>query len=85
MKAVLFLLLALGAAFASACRNYDTCQCLNSAGNTDDTATSTVCKANDGTADGDRCHGGDFIDDCSWDDFCALAGTVGYYSNCFKH
>jgi hypothetical protein len=85
MKAALFLLLALGAAFASACRGYDSCQCLHAAGNADDTATKTVCTANDGTLNGGLCFGGNFMDDCNWDDFCALAGGVGYYSNCFKH
>jgi hypothetical protein len=42
MKAILFLLLALEAASASACANYQYCNCLNADGTQNDTATQTI-------------------------------------------
>ena len=83
MKPVLFLLL-LGAAFATACHNYDSCQCVGSDGTANDTATNTVCSADDGTGDG-LCYGAGDMDNCHWRDFCTLAGATGADSSCFRH
>ena len=83
MKAGLFLLLALRAAFASACHQpYKSCQCLDRDGTLNITATTTVCTADDGTGANNLCYGGDFMGNCDWDDFCTLAGSG--YSNCFR-
>jgi hypothetical protein len=81
MKAALFLLLALGAAFASACDNYQSCQCVGSNGSANDSATDVVCNSmNDGqiisTGNGNQCQGGEDLNNCDWDDFCALAQSV---------
>jgi hypothetical protein len=89
MKAAPFLLLALGAAFTSACSDkYQTCQCIGSNGNQNSTATDIVCKAMDSgqivnNGNGDECQGGEVMNNCDWDDFCALAQWVSSsYSSC---
>jgi hypothetical protein len=83
MKAVPFLLLALGAAFASACHNYDSCQCVGSDGTANDTATANVCNAVGGSGTS-LCYSGEDMDNCHWKDFCALAGATGSDSSCFR-
>jgi hypothetical protein len=57
MKGILFLLLTLGAAFASACHNYYSCQCVNSDGTPNNAATNNVCNAVGGNGNG-LCYGG---------------------------
>ena len=89
MKAALFLLLALGAAFASACDNFQSCQCVGSNRNSNDSATNTVCNAmNSGqivnNGNGNECQGGEDLNNCDWDDFCALAQSVdSAYALCY--
>ena len=88
MKAALFLLLALGAAFASACADkYNTCQCIGTNSQQNSSATDDVCKSfNYGqivSGNGDECQGGEDMNNCHWDDFCALAqGVLPAYSSC---
>ena len=87
MKAALFLLLALGAAFASACADYTSaCQCVGSDAKPNNTATDLVCNSmNSGQIISyggyDQCWHGEVLNNCRWDDFCALA-KGGTYSEC---
>ena len=89
MKAALFLLLALGAAFASTCDNFQSCQCVGNSGSANDTATTIVCNSMESgqiisTTNGNQCQGGENLNNCDWDDFCALAQSVGSaYAWCY--
>jgi hypothetical protein len=89
MKAMSFLLLALGAASASACHQYRFCTCLNSDGQQNDTVTGTAC--NDygkemylvpGPSSGhQQCtseHSADIgMDNCHWKKLCGYFGATG--------
>jgi hypothetical protein len=94
MKATPFLLLALRVSFASACQHYKFCHCLDSNGNPDNNATTTICEGErhgaslqldqyeygDGT-NNKECFNGCF-DNCSWRRDCQSVGATGSDSSC---
>ena len=97
MKAMLFLLLALRASFASACAHYSYCHCMNSDGKPNNAATETVCNgegAGVGTLMTDTWDYGSSTtykdclaqagcwDNCSWRQDCQNAGATGSDSVC---
>jgi hypothetical protein len=88
MKAVPILLFALGAAFASACENYDYCHCLDPYYNANDTATRAICSSlggglytNTGLNCLECCWDTD-MDNCHWRMFCQVGKSGGYDSYC---
>jgi hypothetical protein len=91
MKAVPILLFALGAAFASACDNYDYCHCLNSDSSPNDAATQRICDFTKQDYGGGtittvksykECYMAGIADNCLWTDFCLIVGETGSYSDC---
>jgi hypothetical protein len=93
MKAALFLLLALGAASASACDNYIYCHCRNSDGSANNDATGDICnyfvgtQSYDGDIPGNECEVGSgpdnsFWSNCKWRIYCKILGATGSDSSC---
>ena len=94
MKAIRFLLLALGASSASACSQYSHCHCMNSDGNPNDAATKAVCNgegAGIGSIEPYKSGSDSYTDcvaqhgcwnNCSWRKDCYNAGATGSDSHC---
>jgi hypothetical protein len=101
MKAVSFLLLALGAASVSACSSYNFCHCDNSDSTPDNSATDAICSyfGNTATSDGndpnnvyDVCPAGQNAynsqfgwNNCLWRVYCKIKGATGGDSLCQDH
>lgn len=93
MKVAPFLLLALGAASASACSDYMNCHCQNSDGSANNNATGDICNYFDATISydddipGNECivgsgsHNDDW-NNCKWRVYCKIVGATGSDSSC---
>jgi hypothetical protein len=89
MKATPFLLLALGAASAFACKTYYYCHCYDSDESSNDNATNSVCTNwyGTGTTNGqygvECCLGdGSGMNNCDFRMLCAVAFATGSDSSC---
>ena len=93
MKVALFLLLALGAASASACSDYQNCHCQNSDGSANDGATDDICnyfvatQSYDNDIPGQECivgssNSNDDWNNCKWRVYCKIVGATGSDSSC---
>ena len=95
MKAILFLLLALRASFASTCSHYLSCHCQDSKGTPNNTATETVCQGEGhgavvefdqgeygATTNYSDCYSDGCFNNCSWRLDCQREGATGSDSSC---
>jgi hypothetical protein len=95
MKAISFLLLALAAASASACHNYQYCNCLNADGSQNDVVTQTICNEYKeaytvaGPGNGHlQCTSANNVqirlNNCQWRKACWNGGAKGSDSSCWS-
>jgi hypothetical protein len=88
MKTIRILLFALGAAFASACDNYDYCHCVDGNWNGNNSATDAICTALGGEIffnvglNCNECQWNTDMDNCHWRMFCQLQQSGGEDSWC---